>query len=131
MATVDLWPDSITEDVGLSGPTHILKEQALALAAKTKNIVKAEIDSGSAVHGIGASFADSFVLYGPIIGYRYELFRVFYTLDLYPVELVFDEWEKTRIFPDEEAFIAGLAEVFSNAKTLKVINAIRMLSKED
>lgn len=84
-------------------------------------------------------FSYAFYLVGPALQfYRYQLFRVSYPIELYPVALVLDSdvWAElnhnksdaqaqNRLYAHTEAeFVEVLKRIFSAQKTLRVIKAI-------
>jgi hypothetical protein len=137
----DLWPDNIGE-VKLRPPVTILREQAALLGQKTQNLVQAEIrvESGDGF------FRYIFNIVAPALdNYRYELFRAWHKITLYPVEVYVEEEileeiesseagdlvgeeERTRelivIADSEEQFVVALRAIFGAGKTVQIINAL-------
>jgi hypothetical protein len=105
----DLWPDDIAV-LDTKPPTTILKEQATLLGEKTKNIITAEVEQIDHMNiflthdengkdmgkDIKIKFGYNFYIVAPALGnYRYELFSLYYDIEMYPL----------YIFPDEDIYI--------------------------
>lgn len=114
---LDLWPNDITvDDVAIKSPVNILREQAVVLGQKTRNLVKARValyerptSNISTQDAIRLGYIDhddflrapteplelsskqfqySFELVAPILdNYTYLLFVVFHEVDFYPVRV--------------------------------------------
>ncbi|MEW5801929.1 MAG: hypothetical protein AB1847_07460 [bacterium] len=141
---MDMWPESIGQNIALKPPSAILKEQAALLGNKTKNIVTAEVKNRGE-SGLG-SFSYNFNLVAPAYGYRYKLFQVWYGLEYYPIHFtVEEEIEKVLsehlsalpiptqpahrevkhpVAKSEEEFLEILGKIFSAEKTIRIINAL-------
>lgn len=133
MATSNLWPPEITQDIGLTGPAAILREQAVLLGEQTKNLVKGLVvpQRDLALLRNDNAFVDQFVIEGPVIDYMYVLFTVRYPIDFYPAQINVDLPGITGGFvQNEEEFIAALEKIFANQKTIKIIQAIITRSKQ-
>ena len=80
-AEKDLWPS----DLGLGKtvtPVSILRTQATLLSQKTQGILEGAVETGTA----GLDIYHRFVIVVPLLGnYRYPLFKVRRTGELYPV----------------------------------------------
>ncbi len=113
----DLWPDNIG-DSKLITPVAILKEQAVLLGEKTKQLVVGEVSTGI----LGPMFVHSFCISAPTIKYRYELFTASHAINFYPLTVQFAS-QKT-LLGNEDAFRAKLKSIFSDAHTLTVVHSI-------
>jgi hypothetical protein len=147
----NLWPSlDITPQ---RTPLSILKEQAALLGQQTQNLVTAEVReiSPTTIEDIAKQFRFSpsiqlmptftyaFYLVGPALQfYRYQLFMINHSIELYPVyfrldhELYDDIFEEnsspnsdnTVIAHTENRFIDILKAIFNAQKTIQVIQAI-------
>ncbi len=131
MATVNLWPAEITADNGLKGPVVVLKEQAALLGEKTKNLVEAEVESGS--NDNSGNFVDRFVIYSSLINYRYDLFYIEYPFGFYPAVVVWDGFNvRTKVSETltgrkvntQQELESTLQEIFSHEKTVRIIQTL-------
>jgi hypothetical protein len=119
----DLWPDDILF-LEQRAPVTILKDQAFALGKRTQNIVIADVRSHQDVMGT-RKFEHSFVIRAPSLNYEYQLFSVTHDIELYPVQLFFEDFKEGRAFAgSEREFLRLLQEVLSSDKTRKVVAAI-------
>ncbi|BCM89402.1 hypothetical protein IAD21_01248 [Abditibacteriota bacterium] len=127
MAKMNLWPVEITQEIGVVGPAAILREQASQLGQQTKNLVKAYVSGVRQEE----DFVDYFVIEGPIINYRYHLFTASYPIDFYPATINSDSSGTTYFAQNEEEFVECLQTIFSSPKTIKIIQAIIIRSKQE
>lgn len=125
----DLWPDDLADVGSLKVPSAILKEQADALAKKTRNILNGEVsashDRYADIHQINWHFA----VVAPTISYRYELFRITHGIELYPVLLETDDPTILQSLgvhniPDEASLISILKSIFSSARTQRIVKSL-------
>lgn len=130
---IDLWPEDI-QIVREKAPVAVLKEQATFLGQRTKNIVTAEVVPwGPDTSGFGFHF----YIVGPAIGnYQYRLFTMWHDMEFYPLSLTLasgalgaSPTQCITLHVDcQSEFIAALRRIFSNCKTLRVIQSILALS---
>jgi len=118
----DLWPADIAVTANLQTPVTILREQALLLGEKTKNVVEAEVISG----GNNIEFTHSFILVAPALeNYKYRLFTVRHPVELYPLWINFDSWnEEPSEVDSEEEFVKELKVIFAHKRTKDIIQAL-------
>jgi hypothetical protein len=133
----DLWPS----DIGYSAkraPVVILREQASLLGQKTQNILQAEVEPQSGMSsGIKLKhtpFEYSFRVVAKALGnYRYNLFKIFHDIMLYPVEIQGDndilkevagEGVDCILADSEDEFKAILKKILGSEKTREVIAAL-------
>ena len=143
MSTKNLWPAEITNDTEVESPVVVLKEQATLLGQTTKNLVEAQVESDS--DDVTGNFIERFVVYSAVINYRYELFSVQYPFEFYPLTIWWDGYPSTEDYNEdgEPIYIPGRREVdsrewfeqeleniFSNSKTIRIIQAIISRSRE-
>lgn len=127
----DLWP----KDMGVSNvitPVSVLREQAVLLGKKTRNLVQAEVSSRPALVQMGKKsgegFIHRFVLVAPALNYRYLLFVITHDIALYPLYLYMKDIEDTgdtglKVTSIEE-FKDRLKDIFASDKTKQVIQAL-------
>lgn len=133
----DLWPDDI-KATGIKPPVTILKEQATLLGEKTNNIVTASVlrsESRNLLSPVfGKDFSYTFFIEAPALGgYRYALFSIGHSIEIYPVYFDLDESIKKEFIgpidkevsvDSEEEFLDILQGIFNSDKTKKVIGSI-------
>ena len=143
MSIKNLWPTEITNDAEVEGPAVVLKEQANLLGQTTKNLVEAQVESDS--NDITGNFIERFVIYSAVINYRYELFFVEYPFEFYPLTIWWSGYGDTeerdedgdylripghRTVDSREWLEQELEQIFSDPKTVRVIQAIKSRSRE-
>ena len=143
MPIKNLWPAEITNHTEIEGPAVILKEQATLLGQTTKNLVEAQVESDS--DNVTGNFIERFVVYSAVINYRYELFSVQYPFEFYPLTIWWDGYggENDYNGDGEPVYVPGhrevdsrewfeqeLENIFSNSKTVRIIQAIISRSRE-
>lgn len=150
--SLDLWPSGI-EVERVSAPLTILRQQAVLLGERTKNLVQAEVieDELQTNH-----FVFYFFLRAPVLGnYRYQLMQVIHDIGLYPIEIKvepsilqevkgslnvrteeaegdivrFDKASYYIYVESEEELIKALKAIFNSSRCRKVITAL--LSQSD
>lgn len=126
-----LWPEDIGTNIDQSNPVTILKQQAALLGQRTKNIVEAQVSTST----FADHFIHSFNLVAPAIGYKYLLFRVQHGPEIYPIALIYDTTDSTSLTirmtaSSETEFLDLLKEVFSSARTRKVIETLLAMSQK-
>lgn len=122
-AKTDLWGDLAPLDV--RPPVAILREQAALLGAKTKNLIRAKVET-TVVRG---DLSHSFDLVAPTLdNYTYELFRVYHGVrDLYPVKLLDD---RKLSLKTEQELVDWLGAKLSSDETKKLIgNLLAQVTK--
>jgi hypothetical protein len=121
----DLWPKDIATVSGVRTPVSILREQAILLGEKTKNIVEAEIISS----GKNGVFSHSFVLVAPVLdSYQYELFSVQHSAQIYPLIVKIRGSQITEA-GSEEQFIEQLQSIFADPQTKQIIQTLIVQSQ--
>lgn len=127
----DLWPDDLAEIGTLQVPSKILKEQADALAKKTRNILQGKVyssrdgDLSDNCHLISWHFA----IFSPAINYTYELFQITHDIDLYPVSFYSEDYETREKFPDntisdESQLKTVLRFLFASTRTQRIVKSL-------
>jgi hypothetical protein len=116
--TADFWPDDIGQS-DLRTPVSLLREQAVALGEKTKNVVTAEVTSSAA----GEAFTHFLVLLAPAVNYRYQLITIQHPITLYPMTAMISGGSWARI-DSEDGFIQWLKAALTSDKTKGVIRAL-------
>lgn len=120
----DLWPKDIATVSGVRTPVSILREQAILLGEKTKNIVEAEIISS----GKNGVFTHSFVLVAPVLdSYQYELFSVQHSAQIYPLTVKIRS--QITEASSEEQFIEQLQSIFADPQTKQIIQTLIVQSQ--
>jgi len=116
----DLWPDDFgVQDV--TPPIGILREQAEALAKKTKGLVIARVVSGKN----DTTFFHRFVLEVPTLeDYSFTLFTISHTILLYPVHIS-GEGLKSSGAKNPEDFAQNLREVLGTPTVKKAVLALQ------
>ena len=125
MCADDFWPDDIGES-SIVTPVSILKEQAAALAPKTKGLVTAEVLPTQT--GNPQFLAYIFYLSAPTVNYRYQLLTVTHPISLYPVGASYRN--TTKSLPSENEFRAWLKEALSSDETKRIVAALIAQSKQ-
>jgi hypothetical protein len=125
--TTDFWPDDIGEigEPEMRTPVALLREQAIALGEKTKNVVTAAVESDTD----GSMFVHTLYLAAPSINYKYQLLTVRHPLLLYPLlakEPNNIAWEKLE---SEDDFVQWLKTILASENTKKVIRALKAQSQ--
>jgi hypothetical protein len=125
--TADFWPDDIGETGGPEPrtPVALLREQAVALGEKTKNVVTAEVESDTD----GGMFVHTLYLAAPSINYKYQLLAVRHPLLLYPILAKEPGNVAWRKLESEDDFLQWLRTVLASENTKKVIRALRAQSQ--
>lgn len=81
---VDLWPTDIGKQ-RIKTPAAILRQQASLLGKRTNNLVEAKVET----RALGTQFFHDFVIEAPPLGnYKYKLFTLSHSVELYPIEIV-------------------------------------------
>jgi hypothetical protein len=98
-----------------------MRAQASLLGEKTNQQVIADVKNLS---GNSEQFAWSFQLVSPALGnYRYELFRAYHSITLYPVT-VSAEGKLSTTAPSEEAFKGVLRNILSSDETRRIVHSL-------
>jgi hypothetical protein len=121
----DLWPDFAPAE-GEVPPVTILKEQAAVLGLKLKNLIEADVETGTTDYQ--RYLRHTLFLVAPVLNfYRYRLLSVEHAAtQMYPATIyVLSDDPATLPAPikaeTEDEFKAELKKVFSGAHTKKVI----------
>jgi hypothetical protein len=137
MENNDLWPDDL-QSLKAIAPVAILREQAAALGAKTKNVAKGKVEDVDEFRKIAQDygpFAYSFSIVAPVLGtYEFRLFDISYDAAMYPVQIhPSADVSKELGLPgrgsyikaeDESALNHALKQIFASKKTRQVVGAI-------
>ena len=122
----NLWPADF--DVVLDKtPISILREQALALGARTANVVVGKVQMVMPPPG---KFRLAFNLYCAPLGYQMTLFVVEHEVALYPAIISGDGMPDQFHANDPDEFTASLKKVFSQDRTKKIIASLIAQSKQ-
>ena len=93
MASVvdNLWPNDIEGPSKQSSPVGILKQQALLLGKRTKNLVEADVETRAT--DFQRFLQHSFYLVAPALDfYKYLLFRIeHHPTQFYPLKIIWDK----------------------------------------
>lgn len=130
----DLWPDDIAVST-LRAPLTILKEQAAFLGSKTKNLIIAKVEKQESDLYDEESIEHAFYVVTPALGnYRYKLFSISHSIELYPVTINLDSDIKMEIAPEsgmyylkvdnEQELVTLLTRIFGSKKTRRIIHAL-------
>ncbi len=133
MATVqaDLWPNTFPV-IDTVTPVTILRKQAALLEKKTNGLVVAEVRSGIDYNsnvsvisrGQEVPLLHSFYLIAPALeNYRYQLFRLKQSIDLYPIEVSAGPIDDVTV-ENEQQLEETLKKIFASEKTQKVIQSL-------
>jgi hypothetical protein len=122
----DLWPDEIAPAEGEVPPITILKQQASLLGLRTKNLIEADVDTGTTDYQ--RHLRHTLFLVAPALNfYRYPLLEVEHPVtQMYPalIRVTSDDpsASNTEIRAEnEDEFKAALKGVFANAQTKRLI----------
>ena len=115
----DFWPEEFGHETVVP-PVVMLREQAKALAIKTKGLVIADVESKSSKNG----FRHEFYLAVPTFeDYRYELFNVFHDVILYPARVeAYKVGKMTCESP--ESLERVLKQILSSETTISVVRSL-------
>jgi hypothetical protein len=121
----DLWPDFAPAE-GELPPITILKEQASLLGLKLKNLIEADVETGTTDYQ--RFLRHSLVLIAPVLNfYRYKLLEVEHSAtEMYPVTVKVSLDDPANSISEikaenEDEFKAALKGVFASAQTKRVI----------
>lgn len=119
----DLWPEEFGE-LDVIPPLTILREQADAITAKTKQRIRGQVTQMT--DRIGRwDFTYVFDLVAPFLDeYTYGLFRISHDLVMYPVLVSGNMLREEQLCPNSDDFIETLREVFASDDTKRVIKAL-------
>jgi hypothetical protein len=125
----DLWPDEIAETEGEIPPITILKQQASLLGRRTKNLVEAEVETGTS--DFQRYLRHTLFLVAPALNfYRHPLLEVEHdATKMYPATIKArrsrngsSEQHRIRVKNSNE-FKKALKEVFADDETKKTIGS--------
>jgi len=136
----NLWPENLTV-TETKAPVIILREQASLLGETTQNIVEAEVRNTDAFPDMRRAKEDDmgfryvFYIVAPALGnYRYKLFTIWHSVDLYPVIICPDQDIRDELYPDshkdeiqaesENEFVGMLKAIFHSRRTGNIIQAL-------
>lgn len=121
----DLWPDFVPAE-GELPPITILKQQASALGLKLRNLIEADVETGTTDYQ--HYLRHTLFLVAPVLNfYRYKLLDVEHpATEMYPVtiKVTLDDPANSASeikAENEEEFKAALKDVFASAQTKRVI----------
>lgn len=129
-AQTNLWPDFKAVDI--ITPVTILRQQAALLEKKTNGLVVAEVRSGIDYgsntmvisQGQAVPLLHTFYLIAPALeNYRYQLFRIKQSIDLYPIEFKDSPCDDVTV-TNESEFYEELKKIFASEKTKKMIELL-------
>jgi len=141
---LDLWPADISHS-RMRAPVTILKEQALLLDDKTKGVITASVkrlvddDKEKNITDNNLFQYEFFIIAPSLADFHYRLFTISHGIELYPIDIKFDEYSKhdfadnnneERHVNSERDFIDALRIIFTSKKTRKVIHAMLAQSAE-
>ncbi len=136
----NLWPKIETSKV--FSPVALLREQANYLGSATNHVIVAEVNK---ITSSSTKFFFGFDLYAKAISYRFRLFSIYYSIDVFPVLIIPDERltntlkNKFRVlnkyFEDRNAYdyfevgsqteyVDFLKEIFNSPSTMRIISAM-------
>lgn len=136
----NLWPDDIAT-IKEKPPVVILREQALLLGQKTKDIVQAQVVNDEYATDHNQCFAYEFNIVAPILSdYCHQLFAIHHDFSFYPTyiqveaemieeiqlcekELNVDEHDYI-VANNEDEFIVALKCIFATKKTKQIVTAL-------
>jgi hypothetical protein len=125
LRTNDLWPDFAPAE-GEVPPITILKEQASLLGLKLKNLVEADVETGTTDYQ--RFLRHTLVLIAPVLNfYRYKLLEVEHSAtELYPATIKASSDDPANPISNikadnQDEFKAALKDVFASAQTKRVI----------
>ena len=149
-AVVDLWPEDLELD-DIVPPVTILKQQAVLLGKKTKNLLEGQVTTFSAAGGMMGSLSQPLVVGGSgkfsitnsavqttlfhnfdlvastLNGYKYTLFSASHNINMYPVSIAYDD-QRIECSTEQE-FLQALKSIFNSDETRRVISALIAQSK--
>lgn len=120
----DLWPDDIAA-TSIVPPVSILREQAAILSRKTKQLLRARVETASE----GQLIRHVFVISAPAIDYNLELFHMSHEITLYPIDLYWaGKYDKIE---DEAQLIEALKKIFGASDTKKLVHSLLAQSRSE
>jgi len=124
--STNLWPDLEVDTI--TTPRSILKEQAMFLGKKTKNIVIGEVYSDSKKEDEKDLFLNRFYLVAPALAnYSYLLFTMQHDILLYPGTIYYQN--RKIDFNDEEQLIVEIEKIFNDNTTKRILQNLISQSK--
>jgi hypothetical protein len=118
----DLWPDDFGGGEDVTPPIVILREQAEALARRTRGMLTARVVTRKDSRG---GFVHEFMVEVPTLdNYSYELFWVDHPVVLYPAKIVVEGRVHAEA-ADAGPFAERLREVLALPQLKKVIRALQ------
>lgn len=146
----DLWPEDLLSDQLIPGPVAILREQAVLLGQKTRNLIEADVRKVAPLESFAASaartlglaarryaFNYAFDLVAPALGdFRYRLFHIRHDVPQYPTMFDLDSEFRDELglqpgqsgfveAADENAFVRILELILQSRRTREVIGTLR------
>jgi len=122
----NLWPDDIAVS-SVVPPVAILREQATALANKTRGLIQGEVRQLVPSPDIRAAapFNYAFRIVAPALGnYRYDLLSVYHDHHLYPLKVTYHPTGQDYQAESEDGFLDALRACFSTEETKRIISAL-------
>jgi hypothetical protein len=131
----DLWPADLTGPAKLT-PVVILRRQGEALASRTHNLVRGEVETRPFNDGKG--FEHNLVLVAPFLRFRFPLLRVSHRVSGYPATLAETDLTKpdgvggywNAIANNEDEMQQRLQAFFNQEKVKAVIRSLLDQSAE-
>jgi hypothetical protein len=126
MPVTDLWGDISVLEVPEPSVLQTLREQALLLGTKTRDLLKADVVTSAS----GGYLEYEFLVYSPVIDdYRYVLLRVRHSLEEEPpIQAIADDYKWTPL-RDHAEFEEWLGQALSSPKTLSKIRILLEAAK--
>lgn len=134
----DLWPEDLEVDA-VKVPAAILREQAAALAERTKNVLEGRVvaDPGTdPADAVADQFTWNFQIFAPALNYAYDLFSINHDIEMYPLivetedDELLQEYEEDISISDEAELLKLLRRLFSTVRTRRIVRALLAQSAE-
>lgn len=134
----DLWPEDL-EVEAVKVPAAILREQAAALAERTKNVLEGRVvaDPGTdPSDAVADQFTWHFQIFAPALNYAYDLFSINHDIEMYPLivetedDELLAEYEEDISISDEAELLKLLRRLFSTVRTRRIVRALLAQSAE-
>jgi hypothetical protein len=120
----ELWPADFGSPVE-TAPVTILREQAAALGQRTKNVVKAVVETVADYDEPGSLLHRFDLVVAGLPGYRYGLFSVRHGAKGYPLTVLGSPDADSVECKDEAAFLQALRAIFNAGETRRVILSLQ------
>src|SRR5271166_5136083 len=125
-ASTDLWGNIDTQEIKRT-PLSILKEQAMLLGKKTRNVIEAKVETRPYS---GGWLGHKLLLVAPVLdNYTYELVEIYHPIQLYPVSPDSLVASQAKLLPDEPSFMKWLGERLSSSETHRIVTNLLSQSR--